>query len=416
MITMSAAEYGSFGVKTIKPWYRLEPVLSDGDYLLPNKVMTDLDMFYVNGDSDAGLAFDELKPIEAVTTEDVDFYWKYSSFHVDFERESKSLALMNDYIRLSVDGGSTYPTKIYFEGTDDIGMSYIFSNGNIIWATKDKIYISTDNLASYSEITVKDTDGTNWTPTGDGENFRVINVDRFVDISGVEYLVWGNYGNVNSTNQTNVYYTVDSGVNIKIAYSFDNGALPVDCRHVHAVNFNPNDSSFWVQTGDYINDCNWIKGVYDSELDEWVFSLEKLGSEDDYSKTAGMYFTATDMYWGSDCTDDTNKRSIFKVPIADIKDENEYVKLYGAENEIISNFKMNSDGEIVSNTSGEEELYLLISNDYGSTINKKTITPPVSDANSHRIGNKNTDDWWRMDCAPSLSDSTKYGTLWVKLK
>lgn len=416
MITMSAVQYASFGVKTINPWYRLEPVSSGVDYVLPNKVMDDLDRFYVNGDEDAGAAFDELEPIEAVVTEDADFYWKWSSFHVDFNRGNKMLALMNDYIRLSTDSGATYPNIIYFEGTENIGMSYIFSNGNIIWATKDKIYLSDDNLTSYSEIIVKDTDNSIWTPTGDGDNFKMISMDNYVDIDGTEYLVWGNYGNVNGTNQANVYYTVDGGANIKIAYKFGVTSPIRSARHVHAVNLNPNDNSFWVQTGDSDVQCHWMRGTHNLETDVWTWNIIAYSGEDGYNKTASMYFTATDIYWGSDCTGDVDKRAIFKCAIADILDEAEYVLVYDNADVLISNLKMNGDGELVAGVTGDTDFKLVISPNSGVTTTLKTITVPVAEAQYYRIGSKNADGWWRMDCAATAADSYANGTLWVKLK
>jgi len=148
-----------------------------------------------------------------------------------------------------------------------ITFSHILKNGNVIFATGSKLYLSTDKLKTYQPITAKAQDGSDYVPhtpqnaANTGWYFHTLPGEVSWDVNGVEMMVWGNYCNVlGGATPVNIYYSTDSGCTVKIAYAFgqnvtfkDNGSPgggkngtllgdpgnPVIARHVHTVVYNP---------------------------------------------------------------------------------------------------------------------------------------------------------------------------------
>jgi hypothetical protein len=119
------------------------------------------------------------------------------------------------------------------------------------------------------------------------------------DVDGVEMMVWGNYCNVlGGASPVNIYYSIDGGRTVKIAYTFgqspyfrDNGSEgggatgtllgnpdnPVHCRHIHTVAYNPAENAFYASTGDADRpegyECHWLRGTYDATKDQWHWKV-----------------------------------------------------------------------------------------------------------------------------------------------
>ena len=137
----------------------------------------------------------------------------------------------------------------------NITFSCILKNGNIVFSTRSKLFLSTDSLKTYEQITVKNVDGSDYLPhtPADADNpgwyFHTIPGINSWDVNGSEMLVWGNYCNVvGGPSPVNIYYSIDSGRTVKIAYAFGrnphvgpdaagtplgNPDNPVFCRHLH---------------------------------------------------------------------------------------------------------------------------------------------------------------------------------------
>lgn len=78
-------------------------------------------------------------------------------------------------------------------------------------------------------------------------------------MSDKEILCWGGYNNEDKEFKPRLWMTSDSGRTVRCTYKFgDWGQLKA--RHVHAVNFNISDCSFWAQTGDFTDQCHWLQG------------------------------------------------------------------------------------------------------------------------------------------------------------
>lgn len=414
MITLTEAQANSYGIQDIKSWYRIRPIPFGADYVINDEVLDDLIDFHNNGDAGAWGNFMELNTIFTPLIEDDDIIYRYDSkLHIDYSRGDSQFGYNNGVLMLSLDGGDTFPYHIAFEDCDNIGMSYIFANGNIVFATKEHIYLSKDNLTSYSEITVKDLDGSDWTPIGNGDNFRMLGCDAPVIISETEYLVFGNYGNTpGQTNQANIYATDDSGETINIVYRFDVAIGTLDARHIHVINYNQYDGYFYCQTGDYPLQCHWIKAHY-TDLTTW--SVVASGDDDDYWKTAGMGFNETHAYWVSDVTDDINKRMYFRVAIADIADSAEYELIYDSD-ALGVGIALTSDNEVVISGLIGASNTLYLSKDAGATMLVKTINEVPDSSKFLRMNHKNRDGFFRTDIAVLTSDSFSNGTFWIKIK
>ncbi|NLZ07668.1 MAG: hypothetical protein GXY19_21055, partial [Phycisphaerae bacterium] len=225
--------------------------------------------------------------------------------YIDSQRDNKAFGFSDAAIFLSEDNAHTWPHSIPFPHARNITFSSILKNGNILFATDARLYVSADNLQTYRQITVKDANGADYVPhtpqnpEHSGWYFHPLDGVHTWDVNGAEMLVWGNYCNVlGGAAPVNIYYSTDSGQTVKIAYAFgqnpqyrDNGSVgggatgtllgdpdnPVICRHVHCVAYNPVENAFYACTGDRDiadkRECHWLKGTYDADRDEWRWAV-----------------------------------------------------------------------------------------------------------------------------------------------
>ena len=224
---------------------------------------------------------------------------------IDSQRDSKAFGFADGKVFLSEDNGRTWPHSLAFPDARHIVFSCILKNGNVLFSALAKLYLSTDNLKTYKQITVKDTDGSDYiphtpkNPDRPGWYFHTISGEYTWEVNGVEMLVWGNYCNViGGATPVNIYYSTDSGQTVKLAYSFgqnpynrDNGSggggttgtplgnadNAVICRHVHCVAYNPAEDAFYACTGDHDRggkrECHWLRGTYDAKKDTWQWKV-----------------------------------------------------------------------------------------------------------------------------------------------
>ncbi len=217
--------------------------------------------------------------------------------YIDSQRDHKAFGFGNGKVFLSEDNGRTWPHSAEFPEAENITFSVLLRNGNILFATREKLFLSTDNLKMHRQIIVKNRDGSDYlphtprNPDQPGWYFHSLDGVHTWDIDGSEMLVWGNYCNVlGGPVPVNIYYSTDSGQTIKIAYSFgrnpsfqEKGAEPasflgdpgnpVICRHIHAVAYHPAERAFYACTGDvdrgHGHECHWLRGIYDARTDSW---------------------------------------------------------------------------------------------------------------------------------------------------
>ena len=271
--------------------------------------------------------------------------------YIDSQRDNKAFGFDDATVFLSEDNARTWPHRIVFPDAPDITFSCILKNGNILFATGSKIYLSTDNLKTYREITVKDADGADYVPhtpqnpEHPGWYFHPLDGVHTWNVNGVEMVVWGNYCNVlGGASPVNIYYSADSGRTVKIAYAFgqnphyrDNGSPgggstgtllgdadnPVIARHIHCVAYNPPENAFYACTVDRDQpegrECHWLRGTYDAAADRWDWRVLVSDHLNSRYKAGGINFVDGDLYWISDSNGpEPYDRGIFRCAPADL--------------------------------------------------------------------------------------------------
>ncbi|MHC4742884.1 MAG: hypothetical protein ACYS8Z_13290 [Planctomycetota bacterium] len=350
--------------------------------------------------------------------------------YIDSQRESKAFGFDDKTIYLSQDNARTWPHRLAFPDAAEITFSCILKNGNILFATGSKIYLSTDNLKSYRQIKVKDADGGDYIPhtpknsEQPGWYFHPLDGVHTWDVNGSEMVVWGNYCNVlGGASPVNIYYSADSGRTVKIAYAFgqnphyrDNGSPgggssgtllgdpdnPVIARHMHCVAYNPDENAFYACTGDRDQpegaECHWLRGTYNAKKEKWQWKVIVSGPSNSRYKAGGINFVDGKVYWIADANGPKpHDRGVFCCDPADIPNPEKHTMLFNPEYECAN--MIIEDGVILSAhyaTASPYKAGLIISPDMGRTwaqYDLKQLGPrsPV------RFSRKNSDGWFRVD-------------------
>jgi len=362
-----------------------------------------------------------------------DHFWyrpQLAGPYIDSQRDNKAFGFDDATIFLSEDNASTWPHSIPFPNAHNITFSSILKNGNVIFATRSRLYLSTDNLKTYHPITVKDAGGAAYiphepqNPERPGWYFHPLDGVHTWDVTGAEMLVWGNYCNVlGGAAPVNIYYSIDNGHTVKIAYAFgqnphyrDNGSAgggstgmmlgdpdnPVICRHVHCLAYNPAENAFYACTGDRDiankHECHWLKGTYNADNDEWRWTVLVSDSSNSRYKSGGINFVDGKVYWIADANGPLpHDRGIFRCDPADIAMPEAHTMLlnlqYESANMIIQ------DAVILASHYAPASPYatgFIISLDMGRTwaqydLKEYGRRSPV------RFHKKNSNGWFRVD-------------------
>ena len=350
--------------------------------------------------------------------------------YIDSQRDNKAFGFTDRTVFLSEDNARTWPHSIAFPNAHNITFSCILKNGNILFATRSRLYTSRDNLKTYHPITVKDADGADYirhepkNPDYPGWYFHPLDGIHTWDVNDVEMLVWGNYCNVlGGAAPVNIYYSTDNGNTVKIAYAFgqnphyrDNGTAgrgstgtllgdpenPVICRHVHCVAYNPVENAFYACTGDRDiadkHECHWLKGTYDANKDKWHWMVIVSDSSNSRYKSGGINFVDGKLYWIADANGPKpHDRGIFRCDSIDITRPEAHVMLfnplYESANMIIQ------DGAILASHYAPASPYstgFIISLDMGRTWAQYDLKE-FGRRSPVRFHKKNSDGWFRID-------------------
>jgi hypothetical protein len=236
-------------------------------------------------------------------------------------------------LELSIDNGATYPYTISMSGLiTSVDFAYIFSNGNILWAYDDKIYLSTDNLATKVVPTVTGADGNTFVPSTVDNWKTIFNVSNLSLYGYDDFLIWGCYSTTTPpcTSNMNVWLSKDNGVSIKSIWKGNYTAVQpagtgYSLRHTHGIYYLEGKDEFILLTGDSGAECAWIKGKYNSTLDSWVWTL--LDASETYCKSGGMAIYDNYLYWGGDSPAPYNAAA-FRCLYTDIGVHENYQKLF----------------------------------------------------------------------------------------
>jgi hypothetical protein len=380
----------------------------------------------------AGPGVGSLRAADGAIRENEHFWFRLAPEgpYIDSQRDNKAFGFGDGMVFLSEDNGHTWTYSAPFPEAENITFSCLLRNGNILFATREKLFLSTDNLKTHREIVVKRRDGSDYlphtpkNPDQPGWYFHSLDGIHTWDIDGSEILVWGNYCNVlGGPVPINIYYSTDSGQTVKLAYSFGrnpnfqekgtqpesflgDSANPVICRHVHAVAFNPGERAFYACTGDinrgHGNECHWLRGVYDSRADIWDWQVIVSVNSNSRYKSGGINFVDGQLYWAADAngpkgTGEKHDRGIFRCAPADLTDPEKHTLLFNAEFEMAN--MIIEDGVILAGHCAPASTYktgIAFSPDLGKNWAQYDLAE-FGPRSPVRFQPKNSDGWFRVD-------------------
>lgn len=350
--------------------------------------------------------------------------------YIDSQRGNLAFAFRDKTIFLSEDNGRTWPHRAHFPEAENITFSVLLKNGNILFATREKLYLSTDKLATHREIVVKRPDGSEYRPhppkdpEQPGWYFHSLDGVHTWDIDGEEILVWGNYCNVlGGAVPVNIYYSTDQGETVKLAYSFgqnpkfqqkdtEPGELlgnphnEVICRHIHAVVYHPDEAAFYACTGDinrgFGNECHWLRGTYDASADTWDWKVLISVNSNSRYKSGGINFVDGQLYWAADANgpkklNEKHDRGIFRCDPSDLTDPAKHTQLFDAEFEMAN--MIIEDGVMIAGHCAPASTFktgIAYSPDLGRTWKEYDLAE-FGPRSPLRFQPKNAEGWFRID-------------------
>jgi hypothetical protein len=254
-------------------------------------------------------------------------------------------------------------------------------------------------------------------------------------------LVWGNYCNVlGGPVPVNIYYSTDNGETVRIAYSFGRNPKfqekgtdpdsylgdpnnPVICRHIHSVVYNPEERAFYACTGDidrgFGNECHWMRGVYDSQADQWDWQILVSVNSNSRYKSGGISFVDGQLYWAADANgpkpaDEKHDRGIFRCTPEELADPKKHTLLFDAEFEMAN--MIIQDGVILAGHCAPASTFatgIAISPDMGKTWKEYDLAE-LGSRSPARFHPKNSDGWFRVDLREGWI--TRKDVLFIKPK
>ncbi len=351
--------------------------------------------------------------------------------YIDSQRGSRAFGFKDDRIFLSDDNARTWAHSASFPEAENITWSCFTKDGNVLFATRERLFLSTDNLKSHHEIIVKDRDGRDYRPhkpkdpDQPGWYFHSLNGVHTWDVDGREMLVWGNYCNVlGGAVPVNIFYSTDGGKTVKIAYSFGRNPTfqepgaepdsflgdpsnPVICRHVHCVTYHPAERAFYACTGDHDregnrHECHWLRGEYDAKADKWDWRVLVSVDSNSRFKSGGINFVDGQLYWAADANgaaaaDGSYDRGIFRCAPADLADTSKHTQLFDAPFEMAN--MLIQDGVIFAGHCAPAST-LKTGIAYSPDLGKTWVEYDLAEFGPRsplRFQEKNSDGWFRMD-------------------
>ncbi|MCX6839512.1 MAG: hypothetical protein NTX35_17125 [Verrucomicrobia bacterium] len=350
--------------------------------------------------------------------------------YIDSQRDNKAFGFADGKIYLSEDNGKTWPHSAAFAEAGNLTLSIILKNGNVLFATRAQLFLSTDNLKTHREIIVKKPDGSDYRPhtpvkaDQPGWYFHSLDGEHCFEVEGKEMLVWGNYCNVlGGAVPVNIYYSTDNGETVKLAYAFGQNPkfqqkdAPPDApllgdpnnkliaRHIHNVTYNPTENAFYACTGDidrtHGKEVHWLRGTYDAKADVWDWKLLISVDSNSRFKCGGINFIDGQMYWIADANGpaiaNRHDRGIFVCAPKDITDTSKHTLLFNPMFESAN--MLVQDGVMLATHCAPASTYacgIIYSPDMGKTWAQYDLKE-FGPRSGCRIHKKNSDGWFRMD-------------------
>ncbi|MGC3972181.1 MAG: twin-arginine translocation signal domain-containing protein [Pirellulales bacterium] len=378
-----------------------------------------------------GPGIGKLRAADAVR--ETDHFWcrlASAGPYVDSQRENLAFGFGDGKIFLSDDNAATWGYSAAFDDAENITFSCLLKNGNVLFATREKLFLSKDKLKSFRQVIVQDRDGHDYLPhtprdaDAPGWYFHPLDGIHTWEVDGREILVWGNYCNVlGGAVPVNIYYSTDGGETVKLAYSFGrnphfqekgtaadawlgNAKNSMICRHIHGVTYNPTEHAFYTCTGDvnrgHGDECHWLRGTYDAERDLWDWKVLISVNSNSRYKSGGINFVDGQLYWAADANgrkqpDESYDRGIFRCAPADLADPAKHTRLFAAQFEMAN--MIIEDRVILAGHCAPASTFktgIAVSSDLGKTWAEYDLAEYGS-RSPCRFHSKNADGWFRVD-------------------
>lgn len=260
--------------------------------------------------------------------------------------ENDIVAFDDSLFYISRDLGKTWNPGPKLDKGQIVRLAYLFNDGALFYCTDDKCFYSTD-YATVEQSSVYDIDGQVFVPSSPFHSFSAYEHDAKRVIQGDrEVLCWGNYNNEESINPgfvSRIWLTYDKGKTVRCSFKFGTSTINnsvINARHVHSLNYNRYDSTFWVCTGDDPKTSHWLKGVFNSKLGEIKWEL--IGTGLDY-KTGNMQFYKNWIY----ASKDSQPGGVFRIKYDEARDMSRKELLLQTPNDCLSVYVGNS-GDILA--------------------------------------------------------------------
>ena len=367
--------------------------------------------------------------------------------YIDSQRGRRAFAFGDGKIFLSEDDGHSWGRSAAFPEAEHITFSIILKDGDVLFATREKLFLASDGLTTIRPIVVKDRHGRDYLPhtpkdpSQPGWYFHSLDGVHTWDVDGNEMIVWGNYCNVvGGPVPVNIYYSTDGGKTVKIAYSFgrnpafqQKGAKPeeflgdpenpVVCRHVHSVMYHPAERAFYACTGDidrgHGHEVHWMRGTYDAKTDTWDWKILISVNSNSRYKSGGISFVDGLLYWAADANgapaaDGSYDRGIFRCAPADLTDPSKHTRLFDARFEM-ANLLIEDGFMFAGHCAPASTLKtgLAVSSDLGKTWAEYDLAE-YGPRSPLRFQPKNGEGWFRMDLRKGWIDRGE--VLFIKPK
>lgn len=283
-----------------------------------------------------------------------------SEMHIEFQRGNIVFASKTGYLMWSTDKGYNF-SEYAFTDAKIITFSYIFGNGNVLFATnKNELWLGKNGLTSITQKYLLNADGTPFVfhtpvnPLYPGIYFNFLCINRPMYQGGNEMLVWNNYvmydmPQMNGATPSIVYYTKDQGETIKICYRFgysgaadgtDDGTAsggltgnplgdltnPVTCRHIHFVEYDVYENKWFIWTGE---GGTFLTGTYNAETDTWNWTVAMTSPGKMY-RCCGLISTPTHYIIPSDNVSDPAYKGVWKFLKSELTDYTKGVQIHAS--------------------------------------------------------------------------------------
>lgn len=312
--------------------------------------------------SDLTSSSDKIKTFNYCKDYDVTISISQLTKHIDHQNGSRIFGFDGTAgeIFYSVNSGGSYLTK-EFADAENIGMSFIFNNGNILFATNEKAYLSTDSLQTWNEIAITDQNGDVFPVRSGVKNFlNVRYIDSQILSDGKQMITWGAYINVVGNGYVCLFYSIN-GESIKTAYMFGRNANygnygdplnTVIARHIHSSTYSPITGKWYWNTGDSGIDPNYENHYFESEYnyltDVWTNTKLVSGGANSQIKAAAFFYYNGNIYLSSDATSgDSPTKGVFKVIESGLNSILNQTRIFTDNGNIMSGLVVGSKMKIV---------------------------------------------------------------------